>query len=541
MLDREEIVLNFHEMEIDNRILKAIALLGWSKPTLIQEKAIPLILEGKDVLLKARTGSGKTAAFATPIIQKILNFKAAIQKQVTTAIVLAPSKELCQQIKQVFDQLTIKCSLEISSVDISNYDKLTQKHLLSENPDIVISTPGKLLCNIENGNINFKQDVQSIVVDEADLIFSYGFETEVNGIINHLPVIYQAILASATLSEDVQKLKNFILHNPVVLKLNEPNLAPIDQMSHYHIMAEEKEKATILYSLFKLHLIRGKSIIFVKNVDRCYKLKLFMEQFGIRTCVLNSELPANIRCHAVNQFNLGNYDTIISSDERKLENPATIKNIKTKRNADNEFDLARGIDFQCVSNVVNFDFPININSYIHRAGRTARGNNTGSVLSFVSQEEEKKFLEVENHLKFEYGSEDVFKKYQFKLDEVEAFNYRSNDIWRAITRLAVKQARLKEIKNEIFNTEKLKSYFNENPKDLEVLRHDKPLNTVKLQAHLVDVPDYIVPEALKTLSGMSKLKRKTNCNRSTIAKGKHQVKFNNPLLCAAIDHSKKRK
>lgn len=165
-----------------------------------------------------------------------------------------------------------------------------------------------------------------------------------------MPTVYQAILASATLSEDVLSLKKLVLHNPAILKLEEPPLAPPSQLAHYTLAAEENDKAAILYALLKLHLVRydlddsrldffifslalsslyflieiftyfrGKTIIFVNTVDRCYKLKLFLEQFGIPTCVLNSELPANSRCRAVTNFNSGTYDIIIASDEKALE------------------------------------------------------------------------------------------------------------------------------------------------------------------------------------------------------------------------------
>lgn len=116
-------------------------------------------------------------------------------------------------------------------------------------------------------------------------------------------------------------LKQLVLNNPVILKLEEPELAPTNQLSHYHLAAEEEEKAVILYVLLKLHLIRGKTIIFVNSVDKCYRIKLYLEQFAIPTCVLNSELPAAMRCHSVNQFNGGVYDLIIASDEHALDDP----------------------------------------------------------------------------------------------------------------------------------------------------------------------------------------------------------------------------
>lgn len=241
-------------------------------PTMIQEKAIPLLLEGKDVLVRARTGSGKTAAFAIPLIQKILNSKLNASEQVISAIIIAPSKELCSQIKVVLDDLTIKCQRIVRNINISSItNESGQKNMLLQRPDIVISTPSKILTHLKSNTINLRDGFETLIIDEADLVFSFGFENDLRGVLRFLPPIYQAVLASATLSDDIAKLKKLVLHNPVILKLEEPELAPSTQLSHYHISAGENDKAAILYALNKLHLIRGKSIIFVNTVDKCYK------------------------------------------------------------------------------------------------------------------------------------------------------------------------------------------------------------------------------------------------------------------------------
>ncbi|XP_062565145.1 probable ATP-dependent RNA helicase DDX56 [Armigeres subalbatus] len=539
--------LNFHQMELDDRILKGIAKLGWLCPTLIQEKAIPLLLEGKDVLVRARTGSGKTAAFSIPIIQKILNHKREAKEQQTTVVVLAPSKDLCHQISKVIEDLTIKCGRLVRCVDLSTkVDKVALKHMLAERPDIVVSTPAKLVAQLQEGNLSVKDSLQTLVVDEADLMFTFGFENDLKSVLDYFPSVHQSILASATLEKDVLELKKIILHNPVILKLEEPEMAPASQLTHYHIMAEELEKAAVLYTLFKLQLVKGKSIIFVNSIDRCYRLKLFLEQFGIRSCILNSELPAKIRCHTVNQFNQGLYDIIIASDELHVLDPAVTEKKGQKKKlmkqiakqVESEAGVSRGIDFQFVSNVINFDFPKDINAYIHRAGRTARGNNTGSVLSFVSIEEKEAMDAVEDHLRPSYEEGDkVLKNYQFKMEEVEPFLYRARDAWRAVTKFSIREARIKEIKTEMFNSEKLKSFFEENPRDLQALRHDRTLHTVKVQEHLGDVPEYIVPDSLKHVAGITTKRKKSFVPK----KRKTDDKANNPLMVEGIDYGKQRR
>ncbi|KYQ47479.1 putative ATP-dependent RNA helicase DDX56, partial [Trachymyrmex zeteki] len=516
----------------------AITKLGWTEPTLIQDKVIPLLLEGKDLLIKARTGSGKTAAFVVPLIQKILVNKRIQEKREIKGLIVAPSKELCRQIHDVIVSLTTKCCREVRTVNLSlQTDLNAQKLLLRDMPDIIVVTPGRLLQHLKAKNLMLKHSLDTLIIDEAYLLFSFGYEEDLKAVLAHLPTVYQAVLASATLSEDVQTLKKLILYNPAILKLEEPPLAPPTQLAHYTLAAEENDKAAILYALLKLHLIRGKSIIFVHTVDRCYKLKLFLEQFGIPTCVLNSELPATSRCRAVSQFNSGTYDIIIASDEK----PHVIKMKKSKRKRDKESGVARGIDFQFVSNVINFDFPLNLNSYVHRAGRTARGKNQGTVLSFVAIKERPLMEEVEQELKHTYNCENLFKTYQFKLEEVEGFRYRAKDAWKAVTRIAVREARLKEIKQEVINCEKLKSYFEDNPRDLKSLRQDKTLHTVKLQPHLKDVPEYIVPPTLKKVMGIGKRKRKFDrdaVSGATTAKSRYLARASNPLISLQIPGNK---
>ncbi|XP_016967050.1 probable ATP-dependent RNA helicase DDX56 [Drosophila biarmipes] len=550
MSQKAQKTVQFHELELDQRILKAVAQLGWQQPTLIQSTAIPLLLEGKDVVVRARTGSGKTATYALPLIQKILNSKLNASEQCVSAVVLAPTKELCRQSRTVIEQLVESCGKVVRVADIagSSSDAVTQRHALAERPDIVVATPAKLLAHAEAGGVVDLKHVETLVVDEADLVFAFGYEKDFKRLIKHLPPIYQAVLVSATLTDDVVRMKGLCLNNPVTLKLEEPELVPQDQLTHQRILAEENDKPAILYALLKLRLIRGKTIIFVNSIDRCYKIRLFLEQFGIRACVLNSELPANIRIHTISQFNKGTYDIIIASDEQHLEQPGgkSSASRKSSRTGDMESSASRGIDFQCVNNVLNFDFPRDVTSYIHRAGRTARGNNKGSVLSFVSMKEAKVNDAVEKKLCDSFAAlegEKIIKNYQFKMDEVESFRYRAQDCWRAATRVAVHDTRLREIKTEILNCEKLKGFFEENKRDLQALRHDKPLRAIKVQSHLSDMPEYIVPKALKRVvgsatstAGPSEAKQP----RQSAAKAAFERQSNDPLMVSQVDFRKSR-
>uniref|UniRef100_A0A3P8SEJ3 Probable ATP-dependent RNA helicase DDX56 n=1 Tax=Amphiprion percula TaxID=161767 RepID=A0A3P8SEJ3_AMPPE len=535
--------LQFHEMGLDDRLLKAVADLGWSQPTLIQEKAIPLALEGKDLLARARTGSGKTAAYAVPVIQRILTSKQSVREQDVRALILVPSKELGQQVQTMIRQLTFFCSRDVRVTDISGKADLSaQRPILMEKPDVVVGTPSRVLAHLNAQNLVLHSSLEMLVVDEADLLFSFGFEADLKNLLCHLPKIYQSFLMSATLSEDVQALKELLLHNPVVLKLQGSQLPDSSQLQQYSIKCEEEDKFLLIYTLLKLQLLQGKTLVFVGAVDRCYRLKLFLEQFGIPACVLNSELPVQSRCHIITQFNQGFYDYIIATDEQSLADPAAAAQTTAgkKKNTEKggkakgkEYGVSRGVDFQNVSNVINFDFPATVESYIHRVGRTARADNPGTALSFISHTELDLLSEVEEALTGD-NAESVLKPYEFKMKEIEGFRYRCRDAMRSVTKQAVREARLKEIKQELLNSEKLKTYFDDNPRDLQLLRHDKDLHPAVVKPHLKNIPEYLVPQTLKSvvhpLSSRRK-KRREKSNPIGISKTsfKKNIKGKNPL------------
>lgn len=511
--------LQFHEMGIDDRILKALADLGWAQPTLIQEKAIPLALEGKDILARARTGSGKTAAYAVPVIQRILTSKQNVREQAVRVLILVPTKELGQQVQAMIRQLTAYCARDVRVADISGKADLSaQRPILMEKPDVVVGTPSRVLAHLSAQSLDLQASLETLVIDEADLLFSFGFEADLKSLLCHLPKIYQSFLMSATLSEDVQALKELLLHNPVILKLQGSQLPDSSQLQQYSVQCEEEDKFLLIYTLLKLHLVQGKTLVFVGAVERCYRLKLFLEQFSIPTCVLNSELPVHSRCHIITQFNQGFYDCIIATDEQVLADPTTTaqaaegKGKKKKKNAgrakDKEYGVSRGIDFQNVSNVINFDFPTTVESYIHRVGRTARADNPGTALTFISHTELPLLAEVEDALIGD-NTECALKPYGFKMEEIEGFRYRCRDAMRSVTKQAVREARLKEIKQELLNSEKLKTYFEDNPRDLQLLRHDKDLHPAVIKPHLKNVPEYLIPPTLRGVANpMSGRKRR---------------------------------
>uniref|UniRef100_A0A5S6QUK7 RNA helicase n=1 Tax=Trichuris muris TaxID=70415 RepID=A0A5S6QUK7_TRIMR len=535
----------FAELNLDYRILKAIAKLGWEKPTLIQEKAIPLSLAGRDVVARAKTGSGKTAAFAVPLIEKILQAKQTHRTQRIRGLVVAPTKELASQLCEHINSLSQYVSGDVTCVDLIKVDHLSsQKILLRSQPDIIVSTPSKLLSQLKEGNLHLADSLEFLVADEADMLLSFGYEADLREILKYLPKTYQAFLTSATLNEEVLALKKLLLHNPVILKLNESQLPSSSQLTQYHVSCTEEEKFVILCAMFKLKLIKGKTIIFVQTIDRCFKLKLFLGLFGVQTVILNSELPINSRCHIVQQFNKDLYNVLIASDEVVLENPAHNKRQQaTIKHAEKESSVSRGIDFNNVSNVINFDFPKTVEEYVHRVGRTARAWNQGTALSFSTEREARYVARVKKVLSKQFDSAEFLKPYRICMEELDSFRYRCSDALRSVTSLVIREARLKEIKDEVLKSEKLKAYFAENPRDLRLIRHDKPLNQQKSLQHLKHIPDYIVPRSLrgtKLISirpeqGRSTSGREANRKRLSYQQRKAMKRKADPLESFSMD------
>lgn len=554
-MEDDEKTVQFYEMGLDDRILEAIARLRWKEPTLVQEKAIPLILEGKDVLARARTGSGKTGAFAIPVVHKILEGKRTATEQTVQVLILAPTRELCKQIKDNISQLTVLCKREVRFVDVSEKVPLeAQRPLLVDKPDIVVGTPMRVLAHISAGNLKVKESLKFLVVDEADLLFTYNHSSDIQEVLKHLPVIYQSFLTSATMWDDVKDFQKLVMNKPVVLRLEEPPLPSTSQLAQYIIKLEKIDKIVLITVLFHLNMIRGKTIIFVNTVDKGYKLRMFLGQFGISSCLLNSEMPVVSRCNIIDQFNSSKYDIIIASDEQHLIAPESSKTKEkpSKRKKDKESGVARGIDFQFVSNIINFDFPLTVKGYIHRVGRTARGNNQGTALSLVSVNEMKTFTEVREKLKeLMPEAESVFKDFKFDMNQLDGFRYRALDAWKRCTSIAVRETRQKELRQELLNSNKLKSFFKNNPRDFQILRHDKSKHGLTPMGHLKHVPEYNIPVKLRRVSRITKKKfnkkvskleiEKTKLKRITKTQKKYMKRKADPLQSMEFSGFKKQK
>ncbi|KAJ7514469.1 hypothetical protein O6H91_23G045200 [Diphasiastrum complanatum] len=322
---------------------------------------------------------------------------------------------------------------------------------------------------------------------------------------------------SATSSEDVEKLKKLVLHNPVTLKLTEvdgqldDSILP-NSVQQYKISCKLHDKLLYMLVLLKFGLIQKKALIFVNSIDTSFRLKLFLEQFGIKSAVLNAELPQNSRLHILKAFNVGLFDYLLATDDCRTtghhaghnDEMAGLKEVDKSRSSsdnkgrraqkDTEFGVVRGIDFKNVRTVVNYDMPPTISGYIHRVGRTGRAGNAGAAISLVSLEEEELLRSLEEFLSENVSTKNSTQLGPFPLlsgKAIESLRYRAEDVARGVTKIAVREARAKELRLEILNSDLLKTHFEDNPADLELLKHDKVLSKQQPASHLRTVPEYL--------------------------------------------------
>jgi ATP-dependent RNA helicase DDX56/DBP9 len=518
---------SFSSLGLEPRLLRGIRDQRWSSPTQVQDRAIPLALEGKDILARSGTGTGKTAAYLLPILNRILRRR---DKHVISSLILVPTKELAGQVTKLAHSLTAHCGQDARVQNLAGKDsEVVIKAKLAENPDIVVATPARAAANMNNGALSL-QALAHLVVDEGDLVLGYGFKQDLDYISQNIPKGVQIFLMSATLSTDLEAVKGLFCRDPVILVLDD--LEKSSQLvKQYMVPCAEDEKFLLIYAIFKLNLVTGKALVFVGDVDRSFRVKLFLEQFGIKSCVLNSELPLASRLHIVEEFNKNIYNILIASDEIELlgtrKKDGELRPRKKTKTEDGNSGVSRGIDFRNVSCVLNFDLPANYKSYFHRIGRTARAGKSGTAISFVIPKEKYRrhkpttFVGAEN-------DEEVLKKikekqkegqkiedWKFDMKRLEPFRYRFADALRAVTRIAVREARVKEIRMELAKSQKLSRYFEEHPDELANLRHDQTLNhPARIQPHLKHgknltlsrvlhqltrllVPDYLLPNGRK--------------------------------------------
>jgi len=366
-VEKEETETTFKDLGVVDVLAEACERLKWKAPSKIQKEAIPLALDGKDVIGLAETGSGKTGAFALPILQALLE-----KPQRLFALCLTPTRELAYQISEQFTALGssigIKCAVIVGGIDM--YD---QALMLAKKPHVLIATPGRLVDHLENTKGFSLRALKYLVMDEADRILNMDFEPEVDKILKAIPKERKTYLFSATMTKKVQKLQRACLKQPAKVEINN-KYKTVDNLVQSYLFIPVKFKD--VYLVYILTELAGNSfIIFSSTCNNTQRLALMLRNLGFTAIPLHGQMSQEKRLGSLNKFKSKNSSILIATDV-----------------------ASRGLDIPHVDCVINFDIPTHPKDYIHRVGRTARAGRAGKAITFVTQYEVELYKRIEELL-----------------------------------------------------------------------------------------------------------------------------------------------
>ena len=358
--------MEFHAFELHPRITAGVKALGYRTPTPIQRQAIPPVLKGQDIMGIAQTGTGKTAAFVLPILERLIKGPRGRIR----ALIIAPTRELAEQINTAVADMGRGTHLRSISV-YGGVSINPQIQKLSAGVEIVVACPCRLLDHINQGTINLLT-VEVLVLDEADRMFDMGFLPDIRKIIRHLPTGRQTLLFSATMPDDIRRLARDVLCNPVTVQVG--HTAPANTVSHALYPVDQHLKTALLTELL-CHTDTKSVLIFTRTKHRAKRVGQQLEKAGYRAASLQGNLSQNRRQAALDGFRDGYYQVLVATDI-----------------------AARGIDVSIISHVINYDMPDTVDAYTHRIGRTGRAAKTGDAFTFITREDEDTVHSIERVL-----------------------------------------------------------------------------------------------------------------------------------------------
>ena len=366
---------SFSQLSLAPSLARAVADMGYETMTPIQEQAIPVVLEGRDVMGAAQTGTGKTAAFSLPLIQRMLkheNASTSPARHPVRALVLLPTRELADQVAQQVKAYAKYTQIR-SAVVFGGMDMKPQTIELKAGVEILVATPGRLLDHIEAKNCVLNQ-VEYVVLDEADRMLDIGFLPDLERILSYLPKQRTTLLFSATFSPEFRRLSSSYLQNPVTIEVARPNQTASTVKQHFFSTPTD-EKLHALVTLLKQKEIK-QSFVFVNSKLGCARLARSLEKFGLKATALHGDKSQDERLKALEAFKSGAVDLLVATDV-----------------------AARGLDIKDVPAVFNFDLPFNAEDYVHRIGRTGRAGASGVAISFVAPSDGRLVVDLEKLLK----------------------------------------------------------------------------------------------------------------------------------------------
>lgn len=358
------VIETFAELGVCADICAACDRVGWTKPTPIQQKSIPYALQKRDLIALAETGSGKTGAFAIPILQSLLE-----TKQRMFAVVLAPTRELCVQIADTFEALGADIALS-TVVLMGGMDMATQTLALSKKPHVIVASPGRLVDHLTSTKGFHISGIKFLVMDEADRLLSMDFGTAIDQILEAAPADRQTFLFSATMTSKVSKLQRASLRKPVKVEINS-KYDTVSTLIQNYMLVPFKFKQTYLTAVLH-HLSSYSGIIFVDTCLNAQKMATMLKHLGFEAICLHGQMNQTQRLHSLNAFKSGAKSLLVATDV-----------------------AARGLDIPQVDIVVNFDIPKNSKDYVHRVGRTARAGRSGRSITLVTQYDIEEFKKIE--------------------------------------------------------------------------------------------------------------------------------------------------
>ncbi|WP_104750484.1 DEAD/DEAH box helicase [Helicobacter cynogastricus] len=362
---QETSVVGFKDLGLHPRILKSIAEAGFVQPSPIQEKAIPVILQGRDVIAQAQTGTGKTAAFALPIIHNLKNDRSV------EALIITPTRELAMQISDEIFRLG-KSSRTRTICIYGGQSIRKQCELLERHPQVMIATPGRLLDHLKNKRLkHFNPKV--VVLDESDEMLDMGFLDDIEEIFDYLPNDAQILLFSATMPPPIKDLANKILQNPASIHIAPANITNADISQRFYVINEHERNEAIMRLLDKEN--HTKSIIFMRMKREVDELHHFLVERGYKTTPLHGDMEQRARQESIKAFKSKHADVLVATDV-----------------------ASRGLDISDVSHVFNYHLPLNTESYIHRIGRTGRAGKKGIAITLVTPLEYKELQRMQKEI-----------------------------------------------------------------------------------------------------------------------------------------------
>ncbi|MEL7561574.1 DEAD/DEAH box helicase [Dehalogenimonas sp. 4OHTPN] len=359
--------MTFESFNLHPAVMNGVKAVGYTEPTPIQAQAIPPALEGKDLIGLAQTGTGKTAAFVIPMLQRLLKGPTGKLR----ALIISPTRELAEQIYDTIKGLSYYTSLRAMAI-YGGVGMEPQKSKIRTGVDIVVACPGRLLDHVWQGTIDFT-DVELLVIDEADRMFDMGFLPDVRKILKCLMHQRQTLLFSATMPDDVRKLVREVLKDPVTVQIG--TVAPANTVAHALYPVRQDLKTPLLKAVLK-QIDTGSILVFTRTKHRTERVALALAQAGHSVASIQGNLSQYRRQEALDGFKDGKYKVLVATDI-----------------------ASRGIDVSDVSHVINYDMPDTADAYIHRIGRTGRIGKTGDAFTFVTAEDELMVKSLERLLK----------------------------------------------------------------------------------------------------------------------------------------------